>query len=206
MQRKKKTGTLLLVVALFLSLLTTAFAADEVTGVSFAVPNLFPGDSVVQEYTVTVRHRDPLTLYFGIKGFESDDKLAEALQVTVALPSEGVTIYDGTLRDIPEEGVSFVLPKGKNKMVYTVTVSLPTSAGNEYQTLGLTTEMLWWYEQESSGGGGGYVPGKPPVVKPENPKTGDRFSTPLYIGMGTAALCGIALLVLSKRKGGHHEY
>jgi len=201
MQWIKRTTALLLAISLFFCVSTTALAADQVTGVPFTVPNMFPGDSVAEEYTVTVRHRDPLTLYFGIDIPNVDNKLAEVLHVKVVLPSRGVTLYDGLMKDIPTSGVPVVLPRGENKMVYAITVTLPTSAGNEYRNLDLTVDLLWWYEQESSGGG--YIPGPPPQVTPS--ETGDSFSAPLYIGLGAVALCGVALLVLGKRKGGRHE-
>ena len=203
MQWIKRTTALLLAIALFFCVSTTAAAADQVTGVPFTVPNMFPGDSVAEEYTVTVRHRDPLTLYFGIDIPNVDNKLAEALHVKVVLPSRNLTLYDGLMKDIPVDGVPVVLPRGENKMVYAITVTLPTSAGNEYMNRNLTVDLLWWYEQESSGGG--YIPGPPPQVKPDGADTGDSFSAPLYIGLGAVALCGVALLVLGKRKGGRHE-
>ena len=200
MQWIKRTTALLLAIALFLCVSTTALAADQVTGVPFNVSNMFPGDSVAEEYTVTVRHRDPLTLYFGIDIPNVDNKLAEALHVKVVLPSRNLTLYDGLMKDIPADGVPVVLPRGENKMVYAITVTLPTSAGNEYMNRNLTVDLLWWYEQESSGGG---YPSQPPQVTPS--ETGDSFSAPLYIGLGAVALCGVALLVLGKRKGGRHE-
>lgn len=201
MQWIKRTTALLLAISLFFCVSTTALAADQVTGVPFTVPNMFPGDSVEEEYTVTVRHRDPLTLYFGIDIPNVDNKLAEVLHVKVVLPSKNATLYDGLMKDIPADGVPVVLPRGENKMVYAITVSLPTSAGNEYMNLDLTVDLLWWYAQESSGGG--YIPSQPPKV--DSGETGDSFSAPLYIGLGAVALCGVALLVLGKRKGGRHE-
>ena len=203
MQWIKRTTALLLAISLFFCVSTTALAADQVTGVPFTVPNMFPGDSVAEKYTVTVRHRDPLTLYFGIDIPATDNKLAEVLHVKVVLPSKNATLYDGLMKDIPADGVPVVLPRGENKMVYAITVTLPTSAGNEYMNRNLTVDLLWWYEQESSGGG--YIPGSPPQVKPDGAETGDSFSAPLYIGLGAVALCGVALLVLGKRKGGRHE-
>lgn len=203
MQWIKRTTALLLAIALFFCVSTTALAADQVTGVPFNVSNMFPGDSVAEKYTVTVRHRDPLTLYFGIDIPATDNKLAEVLHVKVVLPSRNLTLYDGLMKDIPADGVSVVLPRGENKMVYAITVTMPTSAGNEYRNLDLTVDLLWWYVQESSGGG--YIPGPPPQVKPDGADTGDSFSAPLYIGLGAVALCGVALLVLGKRKGGRHE-
>ena len=202
MQWIKRTTALLLAISLFFCVSTTALAADQVTGVTFNVPNMFPGDSVAEEYTVTVRHRDPLTLYFGIDIPNVDNKLAEVLHVKVVLPSKNATLYDGLMKDIPADGVPVVLPRGENKMVYAITVTLPTSADNEYMNLDLTVDLLWWYAQESSGGGG-YIPSQPPKV--DSGDTGDTFSAPLYIGLGAAALCGVALLVLGKRKGGRYE-
>lgn len=201
MQWIKRTTALLLAIALFFCVSTTALAADQVTGVPFNVSNMFPGDSVAEKYTVTVRHRDPLTLYFGIDIPNVDNKLAAVLHVKVVLPSRNLTLYDGRMKDIPADGVPVVLPRGENKMVYAITVMLPTSAGNEYMNRNLTVDLLWWYEQESSGGG--YIPSQPPQVTPS--ETGDSFSAPLYIGLGAVALCGVALLVLGKRKGGRHE-
>ena len=202
MQWIKRTLTLLLAISLFFCVSTTALAADQVTGVPFNVSNMFPGDSVAEKYTVTVRHRDPLTLYFGIDIPATDNKLAEVLHVKVVLPSRNLTLYDGLMKDIPADGVPVVLPRGENKMVYAITVTLPTSAGNEYMNRNLTVDLLWWYAQESSGGGG-YIPSQPPKV--DSGDTGDSFSAPLYIGLGAVALCGVALLVLGKRKGGRHE-
>lgn len=205
MQWIKRTTALLLAISLFFCVSTTALAADQVTSVPFTVPNMFPGDSVAEDYTVTVRHRDPLTLYFGIDIPDTDNKLAEALHVKVVLPSRNLTLYDGLMKDIPADGVPVVLPRGENKMVYAITVTLPTSAGNEYMNRNLTVDLLWWYAPESSGGGYWPWPSPGPSVKPDGADTGDSFSAPLYIGLGAVALCGVALLVLGKRKGGRHE-
>lgn len=201
MQWKKRMLTVLLAITLFLCVSTTA-VASQVTGVPFEVPNMFPGDSVTEEYTVTIRHRDPLTLYFGIDIPANDNKLAEVLEVKAVLPSKNVILYDGLMKDIPTSGVSVVLPRGENEMVYAITASLPTSANNEYMNLDLTVDLLWWYEQES--GGVGYLSEEPPQVVP-GVDTGDSFSAPLYIGIGAAALCGMAILVIGKRKGGRYE-
>ena len=186
----------ILSIALFFAFLSTAFAQSGVTGKPFEVGNLFPGDSVTQEYTVTTAHNDPLPLTFGIAFPESWHQLAQALHIHVTLDG-AATLYDGLLQDFPTTGITVDLPAGKNNAIYTVTATLPTSAGNEYQNREVTFDLLWWYPQDAD------TPSRPPEV--DSADTGDRFPLPLYGSLSAAALCGIAALVLCRRKGGRHE-
>ena len=167
MQRNHAVLSFLVTIALFFAFLTTAFAQSGVTGKPFDVPNLFPGDSVTEAYTVTVQHKEPLSLAFGIDFSEDEYPLAEVLHIHVTLDDGAITLYDGSAKDFPAAGVTVTLPEGKSKALYTVTATLPTSAGNEYMNRALTVDLLWWYEQEAA-------PSQPPKV--DSADTGDRFS------------------------------
>ena len=118
---------------------------------AFDLPNMLPGDTgdtAEKEYTVNVSHRGTVTLYFSAAPRDAAAPLAGGLQLTVTC--NGVQLYSGAFADVPA-----VLPveipgtaaDTADAMTYRIAVALPTSAGNEYQSLTMTADLNWWVDE-----------------------------------------------------------
>ena len=106
----------------------------------FSLTNMFPGDSESKEYIVTVKSKNAVGLLLDAE-ITSDSLMSSVLNVDVK--ANGTTLYSGTLADM--EQVSYELKRGASsqEVTYQITVSLPTSVGNEYSGLSLTVNFLW---------------------------------------------------------------
>lgn len=174
--------------------------AQEAMGMA----GMLPGDSSKEEaYTVSVKYSEPVKLHFGAtlrtNGSADSQLLAEGLLITVY--RDGELLYDGTVAGLAEsqqaqEGLEILEPS-PTKLTYTIKVTLPTSAGNEYQNKSVTVDLKWWLTSDSGGShpGGGEV-----IVVP---KTGDDF--PMELMIGTAALALVLLVVLLGRRRARHD-
>ena len=174
--------------------------AQEAMGMA----GMLPGDSVEKAYTVSVKYSEPVKLHFGAalrtNGSADSQLLAEGLLITVY--RDGELLYDGTVAGLAEsqqaqEGLEILEPS-PTKLTYTIKVTLPTSAGNEYQDKTVTVDLKWWLTSDSGGGnpGGGEV-----IVVP---KTGDDFPMELLIGAAALALVLLVVLLRSRRRA-HHD-
>ena len=167
---------------------------------------MLPGDSEEKTFTVTVKHRKTATVHFEARLANDsviDDttgrKLSDGMNIKVVQGTD--TLYNGSIAGLttatPRPPVDVEVPGSRTTdLPYTITVSLPTSAGNEFQNKTLTIDLKWWLVSDEGGGGGGTI-----IVNP--PKTGDDFSPFL---MGGAALVSLSLLavLLRRRKGENH--
>ena len=167
---------------------------------------MLPGDSEEKTFTVTVKHRKTATVHFEARLANDsviDDttgrKLSDGMNIKVVQGTD--TLYNGSIAGLttatPRPPVDVEVPGSRTTdLPYTITVSLPTSAGNEFQNKTLTIDLKWWLVSDEGGGGGGTI-----IVTP--PKTGDDFSPFL---MGGAALVSLSLLavLLRRRKGENH--
>lgn len=167
---------------------------------------MLPGDSEEKTFTVTVKHRKTATVHFEARLANDsviDDttgrKLSDGMNIKVVQGTD--TLYNGSIAGLttatPRPAVDVEVPGSRTTdLPYTITVSLPTSAGNEFQNKTLTIDLKWWLVSDEGGGGGGTI-----IVTP--PKTGDDFSPFL---MGGAALVSLSLLavLLRRRKGENH--
>lgn len=174
--------------------------AQEAMGMA----GMLPGDSVEKAYTVSVKYSEPVKLHFGAalrtNGSADSQLLAEGLLITVY--RDGELLYDGTVAGLAEsqqaqEGLEILEPS-PTKLTYTIKVTLPTSAGNEYQDKTVTVDLKWWLTSDS---GGGSHPGGGEVIVV--PKTGDDF--PMELMIGAAALALVLLAVLLGRRRARHD-
>lgn len=169
---------------------------------------MLPGDSEEKTFTVTVKHRKTATVHFEAKLANDsviDDttgrKLSDGMNIKVVQGTD--TLYNGSIAGLttatPRPAVDVEVPGSRTAdLPYTITVSLPTSAGNEFQNKTLTIDLKWWLVSDEGGGGGGGTI----IVKP--PKTGDDFSLPLMGGAALVSLSLLAVLLLRRRKGENH--
>lgn len=168
---------------------------------------MLPGDSEEKTFTVTVKHRKTATVHFEAK-LANDSvidgttgrKLSDGMNIKVVQGTD--TLYNGSIAGLttatPRPAVDVEVPGSRTTdLPYTITVSLPTSAGNEFQNKTLTIDLKWWLVSDEGGGGGGTI-----IV--DSSKTGDDFSLPLMGGAALVSLSLLAVLVLRRRKGENH--
>lgn len=184
---------------------TVEFKGDHA---AMTASGMLPGDSEEKTFTVTVKHRKTATVHFEAKLANDsviDDttgrKLSDGMNIKVVQGTD--TLYNGSIAGLttatPRPAVDVEVPGSRTAdLPYTITVSLPTSAGNEFQNKTLTIDLKWWLVSDEGGGGGGTI-----IV--DSSKTGDDFSLPLMGGAALVSLSLLAVLVLRRRKGEHHD-
>ena len=184
---------------------TVEFKGDHA---AMTASGMLPGDSEEKTFTVTVKHRKTATVHFEARLANDsviDDttgrKLSDGMNIKVVQGTD--TLYNGSIAGLttatPRPAVDVEVPGSRTTdLPYTITVSLPTSAGNEFQDKTLTIDLKWWLVSDEGGGGGGGTI----IVKP--PKTGDDFSLPLMGGAALVSLSLLAVLLLRRRKGENH--
>lgn len=168
---------------------------------------MLPGDSEEKTFTVTVKHRKTATVHFearlandSVIDATTSRKLSDGMNIKVVQGTD--TLYNGSIAGLttatPRPAVDVEVPGSRTTdLPYTITVSLPTSAGNEFQNKTLTIDLKWWLVSDEGGGGGGTI-----IV--DSSKTGDDFSLPLMGGAALVSLSLLAVLVLRRRKGENH--
>lgn len=168
---------------------------------------MLPGDSEEKTFTVTVKHRKTATVHFeatlandSVIDDTTGRKLSDGMNIKVVQGTD--TLYNGSISGLmtatPRPAVDVEVPGSRTTdLPYTITVSLPTSAGNEFQNKTLTIDLKWWLVSDEGGGGGGTI-----IVNP--PKTGDDFSPFLMGGAALVSLSLLAVLLLRRRKGENH--
>ena len=168
---------------------------------------MLPGDSEEKTFTVTVKHRKTATVHFeatlandSVIDDTTGRKLSDGMNIKVVQGTD--TLYNGSISGLttatPRPAVDVEVPGSRTTdLPYTITVSLPTSAGNEFQNKTLTIDLKWWLVSDEGGGGGGTI-----IVNP--PKTGDDFSPLLMGGAALVSLSLLAVLLLRRRKGENH--
>lgn len=183
---------------------TVEFKGDHA---AMTASGMLPGDSEEKTFTVTVKHRKTATVHFEAKLANDsviDDttgrKLSDGMNIKVVQGTD--TLYNGSIAGLttatPRPAVDVEVPGSRTTdLPYTITVSLPTSAGNEFQNKTLTIDLKWWLVSDEGGGGGGTI-----IV--DSSKTGDDFSLPLMGGAALVSLSLLAVLVLRRRKGENH--
>ena len=184
-------------------------AAVEFKGnhAAMTASGMLPGDSEEKTFTVTVKHRKTATVHFEAKLANDsviDDttgrKLSDGMNIKVVQGTD--TLYNGSIAGLttatPRPAVDVEVPGSRTTdLPYTITVSLPTSAGNEFQNKTLTIDLKWWLASDEGGGGGGTI-----IV--DSSKTGDDFSPFLMGGAALVSLSLLAVLLLRRRKGENH--
>ena len=168
---------------------------------------MLPGDSEEKTFTVTVKHRKTATVHFeatlandSVIDDTTGRKLSDGMNIKVVQGTD--TLYNGSISGLttatPRPAVDVEVPGSRTTdLPYTITVSLRTSAGNEFQNKTLTIDLKWWLVSDEGGGGGGTI-----IVNP--PKTGDDFSPFLMGGAALVSLSLLAVLLLRRRKGENH--
>lgn len=190
------------------------YRANTAEAYAFSVDNMFPGDTAEKTFTVDVSHGGGVTLYFSAALQSGTDSiLADGL--CIAVTRSGETLYDGPFSALPGPMACTLAAHNsttRESVPFLIKVYLPTSAGNEFQNKTLVADLQWWVEDTrtpDSGGGSNLSPWiSTPDGKPDIPRmvaqTGDTFPLLLLVIIALAALAGIILLILFRKKEGRH--
>ncbi len=190
----------------------------------FNVSNMLPGDTVTQYFNVSVTHRAAATLTFGATLVSQTNNLADVLNICVTLLDTNTVLYNGPFANVDAAGYAVQLPDGGSSgavLRYRVDVSLPGSAGNEYQMSQLTADLYWQLAAQEGGTGSsassssgsssstpdsGSYPDSTPTGGEQSPDTGDTSALPLWFGLMVAALVLLipAAELYFGRKGEHY--
>lgn len=158
----------------------------------FTSGNMLPGDADTQYFRVKVFYHKKATVHFHATIRPGYEKLAEVLKVRVKLLTTGVEMYDGLMRDMPEN-LTYQLPSPSapdNELYYEITAYLDTSVGNEYQDKNLIADYKWCVDE---------------TYNLVNPDTGDNFNIILAAWITVCSGGIILFLLLRKRKEGEEN-
>ncbi len=158
---------------------------------SFQVGDMLPGDSETKYFRVRVAYQDKVTVHCKATVRQGYEKLAEVMKAKVCLPATGEVLYDGLMRDMPDNLTQELSSKSQttNELQYEITAYLDTSVGNEYQNKDLIADFAWWVEETGN---------LAPLAK-----TGDFLSILPWACLATACVAALALLASRRaRKGG----
>ncbi len=154
----------------------------------FQVQNMLPGDSETKYYAVKVNHHAEVVVYFDALVTEQTKNLANILHIKVTRLDTDTVLYDGTFAGMSENGYGTAYAaSGSTETVayYRIEVSLPTSAGNEYQAASLLADFNWTVRDTE-------------ILDP--PQTGDNSNIMLYFIIMCCSLMLIILLLVTKRR------
>lgn len=177
---------------------------------------LLPGDTWTETFDVNARFRGTATIRFtaalkddpelprsdlDVQKENKPEKLSSQLSVSVTIKQGNTVIEEKTvsLTDAATNGITTSVPgSSPAKLSYSVALKLNEEADNRYQGRRFSLLLTWQLDDTGGGGGGGTI-----IVKP--PKTGDDFSPFLMGGAALVSLSLLAVLVLRRRKGEHHD-
>lgn len=183
----------------------------------FDVYNMFPGDSERKDFVIEVSHRGSVTVHFAAEIRPSPAGaavLAKGLSAKIVREPGSVCMYEGSLADLPAS-LPYELPgTGQDScdtLTYKVSVFLPTSAGNEYQSKTLIADLRWWVE-ESGGDASSWIidpaTGRPRLAKTllSRAATGDASALGFMVLVLVGSLAALAVLLkMRKRKDVQHN-
>ncbi len=118
---------------------------------------MLPGDSTTKYYEVNLKHEKSVILCFRAYIANSTNKLENALNIKVENRDNNALMCEGKLKDVA--GKVFEEPfldesTKDTKLTYRITISMDTSAGNEYQNSTISLTFEWFLqnveEEESS--------------------------------------------------------
>lgn len=122
-------------------------AANPEFNIPFSVNNMLPDDSSTLEAAIDVEHSDPVNVVFTTQ-IESETRgLADVLQLSIVDKTTGSELYTGPLAELSAGKALEVqlAPQadGVSELVWALTVSAPSSMGNEYQDASCTALFDW---------------------------------------------------------------
>lgn len=119
---------------------------------SFALENMFPGDSEVKNFCVQVSYKGTVTVHYQAKLRNGENKLAEVLNLRIKMLNDDSVLYDGPISDMPTS-VTYKLSseqEATTELYYEISAYIPETVGNEYQSKSIVADFLWWAEGTES--------------------------------------------------------
>ncbi len=127
---------------------------------AFNAQNMFPGDTVTKYYCLKVYHRAYVAVRFDVTDITETKSLGNILNIKVTKYNEDGSgeevVCNDSFNNIKGTTYNTVFSVNATKETiayYKIEVSLPTSAGNEYQGASLSADFNWYAED----------PGTPPT-------------------------------------------
>ncbi len=159
----------------------------------FEVLNMFPGDMETKYFAIKVSHHADVDVYFNAEITEQTENLANVLHIKVTHLENGKVIYDGTFADMDINGYGETFAADESTQTvayYKIEVSLPTSAGNEYQAAKLVADFEWLVRDTE-------------VL--DNPQTGDDSNILFWFIVMISSLVMMFVLLFTRRKKQEEE-
>ncbi len=153
----------------------------------FRVENMLPGDKVTGEYAVKISHHGDVVVYFSAPVTAETKELSDILHIKVTHNESGDTVCEGSFSSLSADGYVKVFRTNTSTetvATYTVEVSLPTSAGNEYQGASLTADFVWSVKDTA------------PL---DPPQTGDSNGV-IWIVAGISLVLLVLIIFIMKRR------
>ncbi len=160
----------------------------------FRVTNMLHGDTETKYFAVKVSHNADVAVYFNAEITEQTKNLANVLHIKVTHLEDNQVIYSGAFADMNIDGYGKTLATIESTETiayYKIEVSLPTSAGNEYQAAKLLADFNW------------NVLDTGPL---DSPQTGDTSNMKLYFIMMCCSLVMIIILLFFRLREKEDEY
>lgn len=110
------------------------------------ISNILPGDSNTKYYEVELKQEENIVLCFRVDVAKSTNQLEKALFIKVENRESKEVVCDGRLDSVAGQLFEEEILKENNKdqrQTYKITVTMDTSAGNEYSKSSLTMNFQW---------------------------------------------------------------
>ena len=143
------------------------YSGNPEENIPFQLTNMFPGDSVTQDYKLSVSYTGTIKVNFHATVRNGGEKLSEVLEIKVRQADTGEMLYEGMMADMPVLGQELSTDSKSltEELTYRITVGVSTSVGNEYQNKKLIADLSWWAEGEES-------------TKPSEPESSEDSTEP----------------------------
>lgn len=111
---------------------------------NFSAEGMLPGDSAAKDFTLKVQSPAASVLCFAVTASADDRSLSRVLRVKVENTTTGATVCDGLLSEIAgQEFPETISGRAEQSFTYKITVTLDTSAGNEYAGASVRLGFRW---------------------------------------------------------------
>lgn len=163
--------------------------------IAFKAENMLPGDSETKYFRISVSYHNNISVRFKAHIRPGYEKLAEVMKIKVTMPNYGNTLYDGLMRDMPDNIVHTLLSQGSttDELYYEITAYLDTTVGNEYQNKSLVADFTWYATEAEN--------------LDDSPKTGDKSDIIIWIAVCavSASLLVVLLFISWKKENGNND-
>ncbi len=155
---------------------------------AFQAVGLLPGDRETKYFALNISHSSKVTVYFRATVTEQTKSLAEALHIKITQLDADAVLYSGPFAEMTQEGYETDFApasSGETLAYYKIEVSMPTSAGNEYQAARLLADFTWFV-------------GDTDTLEP--PKMGDSRDLLLYLILTGISAAAMGILLFARRR------